>query len=151
MIAYSDVVGKGRSARNFAEVSPEEAKDYAAEDADITLQLSLLFKDMLRQQKLLQVYKSLERPLSPVLRRMEARGILLDDDGIRALGREWGQRLAQLAQSIHESVGKEFNLASPKQLGEILFDHLGLEGGKKTATGQYSTDQSRAGDTPRRA
>ena len=142
MIAYSDVVGKGRSARNFAQVSPEEARDYAAEDADIALQLSLLLKEELRQQKLLQVYESLERPLSAVLQNMEARGVLLDVGHIRALGREWGQRLAELEQEIYASTGREFNLASPKQLGEILFEHLGLEGGKKTATGQYSTDHS---------
>lgn len=142
MIAYKDVVGQGRQMCNFAEISPAQARDYAAEDADIALQLSLLFKNRLREEKLLNLYETLERPLSPVLRRMEARGILLDHEALKALGREWQKRLATLAERIHTLAGGDFNIASPKQLGEILFGRLALAGGKKTSTGQYSTDHS---------
>ena len=142
MIAFSSLVGRTKEARTFADLSPEQARDYAAEDADMTLRLWSVLRESLRRQRLLQVYETLERPLVAVLQRMETRGILLDRPAISQLTAEWSQRLDDLAEEIFASIGQRFNLASPKQLGDILFDTLAIPGGKKTPSGQYATDQS---------
>ena len=139
MIAYADVVEKGK---NFAMLTPEQAKNYAAEDADITLCLWSYLRESLRQQGLLQVYETLERPLSAILLLMEQRGILLDCVQLQTLGQELQTQLVALASQIYAHCGREFNIASPRQIGEILFDDLQLPGGKKTATGQYATDHA---------
>ncbi|MEQ8442182.1 MAG: DNA polymerase I [Alphaproteobacteria bacterium] len=139
-IAYSDVTGKGKSQIGFAEVDLEKARDYAAEDADITLRLWQTLKPRLVQEKLATVYETIERPLVPILAAMEQAGIKVDRDVLRKLSNDFGMRIAELEEAVQKDAGRSFNVGSPKQLGEILFDEMGLEGGKKTKTGAYSTN-----------
>jgi DNA polymerase-1 len=138
-IKYKDVTGTGKKQISFAEVPLEQAKDYAAEDADITLQLYHLFAQQLPLAKMATVYETLERPLLPVLVEMERRGIKVDPLILKNLSNDFAATMATLEQAIIEAVGHPFNLASPKQLGEVLFDELGLPAPKKTKTGQYPT------------
>ena len=138
-IKYEDICGKGKNQIGFDEVLPETALDYAAEDADITLRLWGMLKPRLAREGVASVYERLERPLISVLADMEAAGIAIDDGFLRRLSNDFATRIAALETSIHEMAGTSFNVASPKQLGEILFDQMGLEGGKKSKTGAYAT------------
>ena len=138
-IKYEDVCGKGKSQIRFDAVSPEAALDYAAEDADITLRLWQMFKPRLAREGVSSVYERLERPLISVLADMEAAGIAIDDGFLRRLSNDFATRIVQLESEVHALAGTSFNVASPKQLGEILFEQMGLEGGKKSKTGAYST------------
>ena len=138
-IKYEEVCGKGKNQISFDAVLPEEALHYAAEDADITLRLWGMLKPRLAREGVSSVYERLERPLIPVLADMEAAGIAIDDGFLRRLSNDFATRIAQLEADVHTLAGAEFNVASPKQLGEILFDKLGLEGGKKSKTGAYAT------------
>ena len=113
--------------------------DYAAEDADITLRLWQLFKPRLQAEQVASVYERLERPLIPVLAKMEASGITVDRNILARMSNDFAKRMAVFQSEIHQLAGEEFNIASPKQLGEILFDKMGLEGGKKAKTGAFST------------
>ncbi len=140
-ISYDEVTGTGKNRLRFDEVEIEKAAAYAAEDADITLRLWKFFKPQLAQEKLLALYETIERPLIPVLTRMEACGIKIDLPNLAALSKDFALRMAQYEQEIYGLAGREFNVASPKQLGEILFEEMKLEGGKKSSkTGAYSTD-----------
>ena len=138
-IKYEDVCGKGAKQISFAEVELEQACAYAAEDADITLRLWMMLKPRLAREGMAHVYERLERPLIPVLAQMEAQGIAVDQTILKRLSADFSLRIANLEAEIHELVGEEFNVASPKQLGDILFGKLGLEGGKKSKTGAWST------------
>jgi len=138
-IKYKDIVGTGKKQRTFDEVAPEEAVTYAAEDADITLRLYHLLKQELFQEKLVRVYETLERPLAEVISNMEQNGIKVDPKMLYDLSADFEQRLGVLEGEIHKLAGTEFNVGSPKQLGEILFDSMGLDGAKKTKTGAYQT------------
>ena len=138
-IKYEDICGKGKNQIGFDEVLPETALDYAAEDADITLRLWGMLKPRLAREGVASVYERLERPLIAVLADMEAAGIAIDDGFLRRLSNDFASRIAELETNIHEIAGTSFNVASPKQLGEILFDQMGLEGGKKSKTGAYAT------------
>ncbi len=138
-IKYEDVCGKGKNQISFDALLPEDALHYAAEDADITLRLWGMLKPRLAREGVSSVYERLERPLIPVLADMEAAGIAIDDGFLRRLSNDFATRIAQLEGEVHALAGAEFNVASPKQLGEILFDKLGLEGGKKSKTGAYAT------------
>ena len=138
-IKYEDVCGKGKNQISFDSLAPEAALDYAAEDADITLRLWQMLKPRLAREGVSSVYERLERPLIPVLSDMEASGIAVDDNFLRRLSNEFATRIAALEAEIHQLAGTSFNIASPKQLGEILFDQMGLEGGKKSKTGAYAT------------
>ena len=138
-IKYEDLCGKGKSQIGFDAVLPEDALDYAAEDADITLRLWQMLKPRLAREGVSSVYERLERPLVSVLADMEAAGIAIDDGFLRRLSNDFATRIAGLETEIHELAGVSFNIASPKQLGEILFDKMGLEGAKKSKTGAYST------------
>ena len=138
-IKYEDVCGKGAKQISFAEVELEQACAYAAEDADITLRLWMMLKPRLAREGMAHVYERLERPLIPVLAQMEAKGIAVDQTILKRLSSDFSMRIANLEAEIHELVGEEFNVASPKQLGDILFGKLGLEGGKKSKTGAWST------------
>ncbi len=138
-IKYEDVCGKGAKQISFAEVKLEQACAYAAEDADITLRLWMMLKPRLALEGMAHVYERLERPLIPVLAQMEAKGIAVDQTILKRLSSDFSMRIANLEAEIHELVGEEFNVASPKQLGDILFGKLGLEGGKKSKTGAWST------------
>ncbi len=138
-IHYKDIAGSGKSAITFDLVDLEKATAYAAEDAEVTLRLWQALKPRLVAEGMVTVYERLERPLVDVICRMEARGITVDRQILSRLSGELAQGAARLEAEIHALAGESFNIGSPKQLGEILFGKLGLPGGKKTRTGQYST------------
>jgi len=139
-IAFSEVTGKGKDKLAFDCVPVKEATKYSAEDADVTLRLYLLLKPMLREKAKRCVYETLERPLVMVLADMERAGVTVDPDLLRKLSNDFGKQQAALEKQIHKLAGGEFNIGSPKQLGEILFDRMKLEGGRRTKTGAWSTD-----------
>ena len=139
-IKYTDVCGTGKNQIGFAEVGLEKATSYAAEDADVTWCLHAHLKPRLVREGLVTVYETLERPLVPVLVQMEHAGVLVDRQTLSRLSGDFAQRMAALEADIHQLAGGPFNVGSPKQLGEILFDRMGLKGGKKGKTGAYSTD-----------
>ena len=138
-IKYEDLCGKGAKQISFAEVPPEAACAYASEDADICLRLWMIYRPRLAREGVSSVYERLERPLIPILAEMEKTGIVVDDNILRRLSNDFATRIVELEAIIHEQAGSSFNIASPKQLGEILFDQMGLEGGKKSKTGAWST------------
>ena len=138
-IKYEEVCGKGTKQIPFAEVDLQQACAYAAEDADITLRLWMMLKPRLAREGMAPVYERLERPLIPVLAQMEAAGIAVDQSILKRLSADFAVRIADLEAEIHHQAGEPFNVASPKQLGEVLFEKLGLEGGKKSKTGAFST------------
>ena len=138
-IKYQDVCGKGAKQISFAEVAPEAACAYASEDADITLRLWTMLKPRLAREGMSSVYERLERPLIPILAHMEAAGIKVNTQLLHDLSQDFAGRIQILEDEIHQLAGAAFNIASPKQLGEILFEKLGYEGGKKSKTGAFST------------
>jgi DNA polymerase-1 len=138
-IPIKDLLGTGKSQITFDKVPLDKATQYAAEDADITLRLWKVLKPQLHAKKVTTVYETLERPLSPVLAQMEMHGIKVDRDTLSRMSNAFAQKMAGLEAEIHELAGENFNVGSPKQLGEILFDKMGLEGGKKGKTGAYAT------------
>ena len=160
-IPIKPLLGTGKSAITFDRVPIDEAVKYAAEDADITLRLWQMFKPMLHLAKVTTVYETLERPLVPVLAQMEMAGVKVDRDTLSRMSNGFAQKMAGLEDEIQQLAGRKFNVASPKQLGEILFDELSLEmpDGKKPSTGKtgaYSTgvdvleDLATIHDLPRR-
>lgn len=138
-IAIKELIGSGKSQVTFDQVKIADAAPYAAEDADITLRLWQRFKPQLHREKVTTVYETMERPLVPVLARMEMAGIKVDRDVLSRMSNSFAQKMAGLEAEIHELAGRSFNVGSPKQLGEILFDEMALEGGKKGKTGAYAT------------
>ncbi len=138
-IPIKELIGSGKSAITFDKVPIDTATRYAAEDADITLRLWHVFKPQLHRTRVTTVYETLERPLVPVLAQMERHGILVDKGTLSRMSNAFAQKMAQLEDEIHELAGEKFNVGSPKQLGEILFDKMALEGGKKGKTGAYAT------------
>ena len=138
-IPIKSLLGSGKAAVTFDRVPVAEAVKYAAEDADITLRLWLTLKPQLHRAQVTTIYETLERPLVPVLARMERDGVLVDRDTLRAMSGKFAQKMAALESEIHELAGRSFNVGSPKQLGEILFDEMGLPGGEKGKTGAYAT------------
>ena len=138
-IKYKEVTGTGKSQITFDQVPLEKALDYAAEDADITFRLHQSLKPRLLEEHLTTAYETLERPLIPVLASMEQKGIKVDMAQLKKVSQEFSQRLLTLEQEIHLLAGKNFNVGSPKQLGEVLFDDLKMEGGQKGKAGSYST------------
>ncbi len=140
-IKFKDVAGSGKAQVTFDYVPLEKARDYAAEDADITLRLHQLLKPRLLAEHMVTVYETIERPLIPVLAAIERTGVLVDPATLRGLSRDFAQRMGAMEDEIYKLAGEEFNIGSPKQLGEILFDKLGMPGGGKTKTGAYKTDQ----------
>jgi DNA polymerase-1 len=125
--------------KSFAQVPLAKATEYAGEDADVTLRLWLALKPRLAAEHMTTVYETLERPLVPVITDMERAGIKVDRSILSRLSHTFAQRSARLEDEVGELAGHKFNLASPKQLGELLFDRLKLPGGKKTKTGQWET------------
>ena len=139
-IKYEDVAGKGAKQIAFNQVPVDKAAEYAAEDADVTLQLHrVLHGELAKEPALLRIYEDIEQPLVPVLLTMEHRGVLIDRDLLKKQGAEIAKRLAELEAEAHTSAGQPFNLDSPKQLQEILFTKQGLPVRQKTRTGQPST------------
>jgi DNA polymerase-1 len=139
-IPFKQVAGAGKAQKSFKHVQLEPATCYAAEDADVTLRLHQALRPRLAREGLLNVYETLERPMPPVLARMECEGIRVDPDRLRHLSQDFAMRMAELEAKAHQIAGRPFNLGSPKQIGDILFAELSLKGGKKTATGVWSTD-----------
>ncbi|MGU7811218.1 DNA polymerase I [Burkholderia sp. AW49-1] len=141
-IKYEDVAGKGAKQIGFDEVALEQAAAYAAEDADITLQLHhALYPQIAREPGLERVYREIEMPVSLVLRKMERTGVLIDDARLQAQSSEIATRLIELEGQAYELAGGEFNLGSPKQIGQIFFEKLQLPVVKKTPSGAPSTDE----------
>ena len=138
-IKYSSVVGSGKKQVTFDQVPLDKALDYAAEDADVTWCLHRVLKPRLAAEHMATVYETLERPLIAVLERMERVGIAIDSEHLKRLSADFAVRLEVLKEEIHALAGREFNVGSPKQLGEVLFEDLGLAGGKKGKTGAYAT------------
>jgi DNA polymerase-1 len=138
-ISIKTLLGSGKSAITFDKVSINDAVNYAAEDADITLRLWKLFKPMLHESSVTKVYETLERPLIPVLAKMEMNGIKVDRNTLSRMSNNFAQSMSGLEAEIYDLAGQTFNVGSPKQLGEILFDKLELPGGKKGKTGAYGT------------
>ena len=138
-IPYKDVAGSGKSSVTFDLVDIDRATAYAAEDADVTLRLWLVLKPRLAAEGLTRIYERLERPLVPVLAHMEERGITVDRQILSRLSGELAQKAAAAEDEVYELAGERFNIGSPKQLGDILFGRMGLPGGSKTKTGQWST------------
>ena len=139
-ISFKDVAGSGKSSITFDHVPISNATHYAAEDADVTLRLWLLLKPRLGQVGKRAVYETLERPLVHVLAGMEMEGILIDPDLLKRLSNDLATAAAEIEKHVYELAGERFNIGSPKQLGDILFGRMGLPGGRKTATGAWSTD-----------
>ena len=138
-IPIKELIGSGKSAVTFDRVPVDKAVRYAAEDADITLRLWQTLKPQLHRAQVTTVYETLERPLVGVLARMEMAGVLVDRDTLSRMSNAFAQKMAGLEAEIHELAGGPFNVGSPKQLGEILFDRLGVQGGQKGKTGAYAT------------
>lgn len=138
-IPIKSLLGTGKSQITFDRVDIDEATKYAAEDADITLRLWQLFKPQLHRKKVTRVYEGLERPLVPVLAEMEMAGIKVDRDTLSRMSNAFSQKMAALEDEIHELAGEKFNVGSPSQVGDILFEKMALPGGKKGKTGKYST------------
>jgi DNA polymerase I len=139
MISFTDVAGSGKNATTFDRVPLERACDYAAEDADYTLRLWMLLKPLVAQQHVARVYERIERPLVPVIAAMERAGVRVDPAVLMAQSGGLSKRLQALEEEIIRMAGRPFNVGSPKQLGEVLFDEMGLPGGSKGKTGAYST------------
>ena len=138
-IKFKEVAGAGKAQVTFDYVSLEAALDYAAEDADITARLHGLLKPRLVDEAMVTVYETLERPLIGVLVDMERHGIKVDAVELKRLSTDFEARLGDLEIEIHGLAGHDFNVGSPKQLGEVLFDEMDLPGGKKGKTGAYAT------------
>ena len=138
-IPIKELLGSGKSQITFDQVPLDKAVEYAAEDADITLRLWQHLKPRLVSDHMMALYQATERPLVPVLQHMEAQGIMVDRAVLSRLSGEFAQKMAAMEAEIYERAGESFNIASPKQLGEILFDKMGLPGGKKTKTGAWGT------------
>ncbi|WP_439597466.1 DNA polymerase I [Falsiroseomonas sp.] len=142
-ISYDSVTGTGRNRIPFGKVTLDKATAYAAEDADVTLRLWQALRPELRQARALTLYEQVERRMVPVLRDMELAGIKIDAAELSRIGADFTEKLARYEREIHELAGKPFNVGSPKQLGEILFDEQKLPGGKRSKlTGAWGTDAS---------
>ncbi|MBP2231461.1 DNA polymerase-1 [Azospirillum agricola] len=141
-IPFKEVCGTGKNQITFDKVPLDKALDYAAEDADITLRLWTLLKPRLVEARMVTVYETIDRPLVPVVADMERCGVRLDQAALARLSQDLAVRLVEIEKDVHALAGQGFNIGSPKQLGEVLFDTLKLGTGKKGKTGAYSTDSS---------
>ena len=142
-VSIEELIGKkGKSQGNMRDVELEKITDYAAEDADITLQLKQVFEPMLREKEVEKVFNEVENPLVKVLMAMEYEGIKVDEDFLNEYSKELEREAKKAEESVYKQAGVRFNLASPRQLGEVLFDKLKLDpSAKKTKTGQYQTGE----------
>ena len=141
-IPIEDLIGKGRQQKTMREVPVDLVKEYAAEDADITLQLYEKLLPLLKENGVEKLFYEIEMPLVPVLSRMEANGVKIDTENLKQISEEFGNEIHKVEEEIYTLAGMPFNIASPKQLGEILFERLHIdEKAKKTKTGQYATGE----------
>ncbi len=141
-VAYDAVSGSGKARLAFADVPVAKATAFAGEAADVTLRLWLTLKPKLRANRSLALYELMEKRLIPVLAEMELAGVMVDRDDLASMSVEFGGRMAEIEKDLHRLAGREFNVGSPKQLGEVLFDELKLPGGKKSKLGAWGTDSS---------
>ena len=141
-IKFKDVVGSGKKEINFSEVIIENAKDYAAEDADITFRLYKKFHKNLKLEKLMNIYETFEKPMIKILALMEIQGIKIDSKFLKILSLKFGKKIEKIQKKIYDISKKEFNIASPKQLGEIIYNDLKIAGLKKTKKGSFATSAS---------
>jgi len=156
-ITFADVAGSGKGQVTFDKVPLDKATAYAAEDAEVTLKLYEMFKERLQEEHMLTLYETVERPLIPVIARMERNGIKVDKNVLKKLGEEFDEKMKSLEGEIYQAAGRTFNIGSPKQLGEVMFDDLSMQitpkngaklngakpaKPKKTKTGAYVTDAS---------
>ena len=141
-ISFKQVAGTGKAQKSFKHVPLEPATTYAAEDADVTLRLYNVLRPRLAAAGLLSVYETLERPLPPVLAQMECEGIRVDPDQLARLSHDFSMRMTELEAEAHTLAGRPFNLGSPKQIGEVLYQEMGLTSKRTTATGAQGTDAS---------
>ncbi len=139
-LTEKEVMGSGRNAVAFDQVAVARAAEYAGEETDIGLRLWLVLKPRLAAESVTTVYETLERPLSAVLALMERTGVKVEKATLASLSLSFAQTIARLEDEIRELAGEDFNIGSPKQLGEILFDKMSLSGGRRTKTGAWSTD-----------
>jgi DNA polymerase I len=139
-ISFKSLCGTGKSQISFAEVPIGKATQYAAEDADVTFRLWQILKHRLPQEGATRVYEMVDRPLVPVVAKMERTGIKVDREHLSRLSAEFAHEIDALEKQIYDLCGTEFIIGSPKQLGEVLFEKMGLKGGRKGKTGVYSTD-----------
>ena len=141
-IHIDELIGRGKTQKNMSELEPAAVCDYACEDADVTLRLYKLFEPQLAAEGQERLFHEIEMPLMPVLAYMERNGVRIDTDGLRETSRLYTAQMQSLEDEIHQLAGLNFNIASPKQVGEVLFDHLHIvEKAKKTKTGQYVTSE----------
>ena len=141
-VAFKDVVGSGKKEINFSQVDIEKAKDYAAEDADITLRLYKKFFKNLKEEKMLNIYEIFEKPMIKILAFMEIQGIKIDYKFLKTLSLKFGKKIDKIQKEVFKISNKEFNIASPKQLGEILYNDLKIADLKKTKKGSFATSAS---------
>ena len=139
-ISFKEIAGSGKSQKSFNEISINEASIYAAEDADITFRLWKILRPRLMGEKISSVYETIERPLAKVIMDMEKNGVCVDEKILKELSIKFENNIKRIEKECFEIVGNEFNLGSPKQIGEILFDKLKIKGGKRTPSGAWSTD-----------
>ena len=141
-IAFKDLVGTGKKEINFSEVDIEKAKDYAAEDADITFRLYKKFYKSLKDEKMFNIYEVFEKPMIKILAYMEIEGIKIDNKFLRVLSSKFEKKIEKIQKEVFKISKKEFNIASPKQLGEILYNDLKIANLKKTKKGSFATSAS---------
>ena len=138
-IKFKELVGTGKKEINFSEVEIEKAKDYAAEDADITYRLYKKFYKSLKSEKLINIYEIFEKPLIKILAFMEIKGIKVNNKFLKSLSLKFGKKIEKIQKNIFNISKKKFNIASPKQLGEIIYNDLKITGLKKTKKGSFAT------------
>ena len=142
-IHIEELIGpRGKGQRNMRDLSPQQVYEYAAEDADITLQLKLVLEEKLKESGFAPLFYDIEMPLMPVLAEMEMNGVLIDTNSLKETSKLFTERMLAIEQEIYRQAGEEFNISSPKQVGDIVFDKLKIvEKAKKTKTGQYVTSE----------
>ena len=141
-ISFKDLVGTGKKEINFSEVDIEKAKDYAAEDADITFRLYKKFQKSLKDEKMINIYEIFEKPLLKILAYMEIEGVKIDNKFLKSLSTKFEKKIIKIQNEVFKISKKEFNIASPKQLGEILYNDLKIADLKKTKKGSFATSAS---------
>ena len=144
-ISFKDLVGSGKKEINFSDVDVEKAKDYAAEDADITLRLYKKFFKSLKEEKMINIYEVFEKPMIKILAQMEIQGIKIDSKSLKSLSSKFEKKIDKIQREVFKLSKKEFNIASPKQLGEILYNDLKIADLKKTKKGSFATSASSFG------
>ena len=141
-ISFKEMVGTGKKEINFSEVEVDKAKDYAAEDADVTFRLYKKFLKNLKSEKLINIYEIFEKPLIKILAFMEIEGVEIDSKFLQSLSKKFEKKILTLEKDIFKISKKEFNIGSPKQLGEIIYNDLKIAGLKRTKKGGFATSAS---------